>query len=103
MFGHTIQLNFNKQGDSHQTAIGGFFSIFIRVAMLVYVAYNFAKMIFYQDDSNFTEAIPLNLDEFGDKNYNETDMFMYHVISKQKTGRVKLNDETYRHIDINYV
>ena len=71
--------------------------------MFVYVGYNFAKMIFHQDDSNFTEHIPVNLDDFGDKLYNETDMFMYHVISKQRTGRVKLDDDTFRHIDINYV
>ena len=33
MFGHQIVLNFNKNGDSHTTFIGGFFSILVKVVM----------------------------------------------------------------------
>jgi hypothetical protein len=103
MFGHTINLNFNKEGDSHQTAIGGFFSIFVKIAMAVYVLYNFAKMLLHQDDSNFTEVNTLDLEEYGEKKFDETDMFMFHVIRKQKTGKVELNEETFKHIEIKYV
>ena len=69
MFGHTINLNFNKEGDSHQTALGGFFSIFIRIAMFIYVVMNIKKMLFHEDDSNFTEVNTLNLDAYGEKKF----------------------------------
>jgi hypothetical protein len=103
MFGHTINLNFNKEGDSHTTSIGGFFSLIIRVAMGIYIFMNFKKMILHEDDSTFTEVNTLDLDEYGEKPFDETDMFMFHVIRKQKTGMIKLTPETARHIDIKYV
>jgi hypothetical protein len=105
MFGHTINLNFNKEGDSHQTSIGGFFSMLIRVTMGIYVFMNFKKMLLFEDDSTFTEVNTLDLDEYGEKPYDETDMFMYHVIRKQKDSpsRLMLTEETARHIDIKYV
>ena len=103
MFGHTINLNFNKEGDSHQTLIGGFFSIFIRFAMFIYVFMNFKKMILHEDDSTFTEVNTIDLEEYGEKPFSETEMNMFHVIRKQKTGALLLNEETARHIDIKYV
>ena len=103
MFGHTINLNFNKEGDSHQTLIGGFFSIFIRFAMFIYVFMNFKKMILHEDDSTFTEVNTIDLEEYGEKPFSETEMNMFHVIRKQKTGALFLNEETARHIDIKYV
>ena len=69
MFGHTINLNFNKEGDSHQTVLGGFFSIFIRIAMFIYVTMNIKKMLFHEDDSNFTEVNTLNLNTYGEKKF----------------------------------
>jgi hypothetical protein len=82
MFGHTINLNFNKEGDSHQTSLGGFFSIFIRAAMTMYVFMNFKKMIYNEDDSTFTEVNTLNLNEFGEQKFSDTNMFMFHVLRK---------------------
>jgi hypothetical protein len=45
MFGHVIALNFNKKGESHSTFIGGFFSFFIKIAFVIYVYMQFAKLI----------------------------------------------------------
>jgi hypothetical protein len=104
MFGHVIQLNFNKEGDSHQTSIGGFFSIFIRAAMTMYVFMNFKKMWKNEDDSTFTEVNTLDLNEFGEMKFDETNMFMFHVIRKQNSGALFLTDDTVaRHVEIKYV
>ena len=104
MFGHVIQLNFNKEGDSHQTSIGGFFSIFIRAAMTMYVFMNFKKMWKNEDDSTFTEVNTLDLNEFGEMKFDETNMFMFHVIRKQNSGALFLTDDTNaRYVEIKYV
>lgn len=66
MFGHTICLNFNKEGDAHKTAIGGFMSVFIRIAMAIYVYINFKKMIFNESDSNGTQSNTLDLEKHGE-------------------------------------
>ena len=55
MFGHSIKLNFKQKGDSHNTFIGGFFSLFIKAALMFYVFSNFKKMIMNEEDKNFTE------------------------------------------------
>ena len=66
MFGHTINLNFNQEGDTHRTIYGGCISLFIRLAMAIYVFWNVSKMIHHLDDSNLTEVSSINLDEFGE-------------------------------------
>ena len=65
MFGHIIQLNFDKQGDSQQTVIGGFFSLIIRFAMTMYVLLNFKKMLFMENNSNNTIVDLQDIDAFG--------------------------------------
>ena len=55
MFGHTVHINFNKQGDTHNTTTGGFFSLFIKLAMTIYVFLNFKKLILSEGDSLSSE------------------------------------------------
>jgi hypothetical protein len=51
MFGHIINLNFNRSGQSHNTFIGGFVSMFIKISMSIYVFLNFKKLILKEADS----------------------------------------------------
>jgi hypothetical protein len=37
MFGHTIHLNFARQGENRNTILGGFFSMIIKCALSAYV------------------------------------------------------------------
>ena len=71
--------------------------------MTMYVFMNFKKMIYNEDDSTFTEVNTLNLNEFGEQKFSETNMFMFHVLRKQKSGAFFLTEETARHVDIKYV
>ena len=47
-FGHEVKLNFNRNGASHKTAIGGLFSIFINMAVYYYVFTRF-KILLMKD------------------------------------------------------
>ena len=69
MFGHTINLNFNKQGYTHQTFVGGFFSFIIKIAMGTYIFMNFKKLLFYEDDSLNEEIQKLDLDQLEELPY----------------------------------
>ena len=82
MFGHTIKLNFNKQGDTHQTIIGGFFSLIISLAMTTYVFINVKKLWLYEDDSLNLEIQKLDLDSLDELAYGSSDLFMFHTIRK---------------------
>ena len=50
MFGQSININFNRQGDSHSTPIGGVVSLILNALYLSYMLYLFNKMITYDDD-----------------------------------------------------
>jgi len=49
-FGHTVTLNFNREGETHNTTIGGFCSIILRIGVFVYFFINFNKLIFKEED-----------------------------------------------------
>ena len=51
MFGHEVGLNFNKQGDSHRTRVGGFFSIIVRAGLSFYIFLMCKKLITNGGDS----------------------------------------------------
>ena len=70
MFGHTVQLNFNKNGDSHKTIIGGIFSVFIKMLLGLYVYLLFKRMFLNEADSNYTRINVLNLDKHGSQGLN---------------------------------
>ena len=72
IFGHTIHVNFNCEGTSHKTVIGGFVSIVLKCFMIFYVYYNVRKMLFYEDDKQYSDHVLLDLNDLGTVNYNET-------------------------------
>ena len=53
-FGHVITLNFNRNGNSHKTSIGGFFSIFIQIFVTFYVASCFWVMFMKLGDKRMS-------------------------------------------------
>ena len=62
IFGHQISLNLDDQGDSHQTVVGGIFSIFLKILMGLYIIVNFVKMIEHGDDKINEERYSLDLE-----------------------------------------
>ena len=86
MFGHVINLNFNRQGPTHNTVIGGLFSILIKVAMSVYVFLNFKKLLFKEDDSIGLRYYNINLNELDPVDYSTSDFIAFWVLSKSRNG-----------------
>jgi hypothetical protein len=105
MFGHVIHLNFNKEGDSHKTVVGGLFSCLIKVVMFIYVFINFKKMILNESDSNSMEYNLVDLDSDPVKKFQDTNFKMFHVLRKQISGKqLYLNDpDVPKNIEIYFV
>ena len=55
-FGHEVKLNFNRNGASHKTAIGGLFSIFINMAVYYYVFTRFKILIMKEGDKRVSRS-----------------------------------------------
>jgi hypothetical protein len=63
MFGHPIQLNFNREGHTKNSFIGGVVSICLKIAMFVYVIINIKKLILSEDDDLMSEEFLLKHEE----------------------------------------
>lgn len=50
-FGEEISFNINKEGSTHNTAIGGFVSVVLRVAVAIYIWLCFEKLLFHTSDT----------------------------------------------------
>ena len=54
--------------------------------MLLYVIYNVKKLIWYEDDKNYNELAALDLDKFGPVNFQETSIFIFYNMYKQRSN-----------------
>ena len=105
MFGHVVNLNFDKRGIAHKTFIGGFFSIFIRIFLTVYFYLNIQKIIFTKGDKNVSTVGIMNLLDLGAVNLNSMKLKIFHVVRKvNKDGsQLRFKDgELEQYIDITW-
>ena len=65
LFGHPVQLNFNKGGPEHNTVYGGVASLVVKVLMLVYVGKLITRMLMFEDDE-IVSSISLNDNDHND-------------------------------------
>ena len=63
LFGHIINLNFNQDGYSHKTQIGGLASIFVKLLMTIFVFVSIKKLVLNEDDKNSSEYSLLDLEQ----------------------------------------
>ena len=82
MFGHVINLNFDKQGDSHKTYIGGIVSLIVKTLMAIYIMMKFQKLIYMEGSNNGVVALLVKMDLIGDVQVNETNMMIFHTLRK---------------------
>ena len=91
VFGHDILLNYNKKGPSHQTVIGGFVSIIIKLFFVVFVFIKIKAMWFREANAEaMSESVRIATDT--DKNtifYNQTQTTFYFM-PKKRGERVEI-------------
>ena len=81
LFGHKIELNFNRKGSSHNTIIGGAMSILIKVIMTTYIFLLVKKLINNEDDQISSVTTSVNLQDLK-VNMNETKAsFVFQVFN----------------------
>ena len=63
MFGHPIELNFNQSGSRHKTAVGGFFSLFLKGTLLYFSIIIINRMFTFDDNKERQHSYLLDMDE----------------------------------------
>lgn len=104
MFGHVIALNFNKKGESHNTVIGGIFSVITKIMFTVYCYMQFEKLITYGQNSLVTTILKIDLDKFGPVELKTSNYYSFHVFKKQTVlgGTLKMDKNFFKNLDIFY-
>jgi hypothetical protein len=61
-FGHPISWNFNRQGESHNTLLGGIISMFIKLAFTFYVSVKVRRFVLHEGSENSSATILAKMD-----------------------------------------
>ena len=84
-FGHIININFDKNGSSHKTSIGGCLSMVIKLTMGYYIYTRLYMMFLHLNDDCFTYIDVIeNIDthqDYKDVDYlHQTNLTIFHNI-----------------------
>ena len=86
MFGHTINLNFNRQGHTYKTCMGGCCSIVVNVTMFIYVMINLRKLLLKEDGNNTILESLMDFSQMEPINYSDTELLIFWNIKKQTSN-----------------
>ena len=82
LYGHPVELNFNKKGKTHKTLIGGFASLIVLAIYYYYIGLNLKKLFWRESDSVSIDMHELENYDLQDLSINNTDMITFFIISK---------------------
>ena len=77
MFGHTIKLNFNRQGASHKTYVGGCISLVLKLLILSFVVLKLIKLVHLDNATIGSTNTLLNLEDEGDKSLDDMSLLIF--------------------------
>lgn len=66
MFGHPVTLNFNKKGSEHLTYIGAFFSVIMKLFLLLWIVDGTLAVINKTRNSLNTDTLVSDFGEIGE-------------------------------------
>lgn len=86
-FGHKADLNYSAKGSKHSTLYGLVLSWLIRAFMLIYTIFLIKKLVMREGNINRitpTHENPMDQSVDGAVNFNETDLFVFYKLLKQR-------------------
>ena len=105
MFGHPVVLNFNRQGDTFTTVLGGCLSIIINAFLLGFVVYKGILLVDYRNDSIGLTKELTDYASIGELNMARDSSYMpYWQFYDAKTFQpIPFTDDLFRYFRINIV
>ena len=105
MFGHIVQLNFNKAGSYHKTFIGGAVSFFIKITCFVFIIVR-GRTIFTHSDDDYCSVEYLITDDDYSFSMSEASLMLTPSVNKIRNGlqAVDYDDQTVKSfIEMRYI
>lgn len=101
-FGHAVQLNFNRQGTSVNTVVGGLVSLLIYALIGAYFGFRANVMIQYDDNSieETVTIVDLQADELQPIKMNETNILLFIDTLELRYSQMDASYLQSRHVPI---
>ena len=96
MFGHPVLLNFNQQGETHTTLVGGLVSIIIKGFILWFLCFKTYRLINHQENKISTTVGTTNVTALGSLQMEDMEIvpwIQFH--SMETTWPIVLDPEEY--------
>ena len=87
MFGKSVHLNFNHNGETHNTLCGGISSILLKLLICAYTIFNLWLMFTYGVNVETSSLGPAKYDDIGPKTLEETGFIPVFRMLNAKTKR----------------
>ena len=100
IFGRPLHFNFDKQWNTHDTRIGGFFTCLMLFFTLIYTGLLFSIMVNYSQNTTRTMVNELDLSQLGNITLNETDILFFSWIYGKMVDPSKPIEEVFKYADI---
>ena len=100
-FGNPIGLNFDKAGLIHKTALGGAFTILIRLCINIYALFLLKALQLREEDKTVSNSRLVQSDNLGVVEFAETGFKPFIMIQDYYTGTyLKYDDDLKKYINI---
>ena len=102
-FGHPIQLNFNKKGNTHNTLVGASVTLFVLVFLGAYFYIHMERMINHGGDNISSYDKTIKFEDEPIVKWNEMNIhFSFVLIDGQRMRSKKYNDEAKRYLTVEF-
>ena len=85
MFGHPVVLNFNRQGNTYFTSIGGILSIIMNIVLLEYCLIKLGRMIERSGDAVVAVTELTDFEDLGEVSFKDAEFMPILVLKSSFT------------------
>jgi hypothetical protein len=104
LFGHLITLNFETNGETHKTLIGGLISIITKIFISIYFFFRIKKLIFLEGAITAVSNILMKVDLQGEVPLSDLQLTSFYVLNRQVEEQIFMDDpEVARYLDFYFV
>ena len=102
IFGHVVKINVDQNQKTHKTLLGGIITILISISLLDMITTKVMAMVLRTNNNIITYTSSYDVENGDGINFNQTSMFIYHVLKKQKheDGPLFLNASLSQYLDV---
>ncbi len=103
IFGHGVNLNYNKKGSTVNTVLGGFLSLALGISCFYLFYQAFGDMLQHKDPQLNSFSNDADLNEIGDVPFDKTNILIYYKVIQVSQNFAPMDySQVVRYLNIYY-